>query len=676
MLKFIRKFQLIILAVGGSLLMVVFLLEPVLTSFQRSQMNRTVARLADGGKVTLLDVDVARAEIDLARRVAGVVFLPREANGLGLSPDDPEGANRHVYHWIMLSRMAEEAGLVGGAEDGRQLINIQIAAERRELIQRAQMAIMQGAMTPQEATEQIQQYETLRRSQLFRDVMQTASYTQGATEEDVWASLAKFMGAYRLLSLYQNAPAFSPAGAVAAMRELGDSVAVNAALIPGTLLATEVPDPSEAELAAFFEARAGASPDEDETGVGYVQPARVRLGWLVLSREDFNRGIEVDRVELQKMWRLDSEKPEADRLYPGDFASERARIEADYRRDRVDELMVEADRVIRSEALKATRGLSREGGRLVLPEDWSRTRPRLDVIAEAVVTRLSAQGASVPTPTVEVPENRWFSGDELAGVPGLGRAFYRVGSRTVLIRELPASVDENGFVESINLQVGVPQVEPAAVDAEGNRYYLLVLGHREAGPARSIEEAGRERVLADYKSVRGFEMLRDRLDELESAAAGENGVRGAVDLAVEHADLTRVVRPSVYRNVRVSTVQVLPSAQSPSVDPQLNSEAFRDAVLGAAEGIDPLASPEEVADQARAVAVALPAARAVAVARIVAPRPMTQEDFQQSVQMALGLLKRQEVEAALDETGAGDPFSFETLRERYGLVVEGDQDEV
>ncbi len=676
MLKFIRKFQLIILAVGGSLLMVVFLLEPVLTSFQKSQLNRTVARLADGGKVTLLDVDVARAEIDLARRVAGVVFLPREANGLGLSPDDPGGANRHVYHWIMLSRMAEEAGLVGGAEDGRQLINIQIAAERRELIQRAQMAIMQGAMTPQEATEQIQQYETLRRSQLFRDVMQTAAYTQGATEDDIWGSLAKFMGAYRLLSLYQNAPAFSPAGAVAAMRELGDSVAVNAALIPGTLLAPEVPDPSEEELAAFFEARAGASPDEDEMGVGYVQPARVRLGWLVLSREDFNRGVEVDRVELQKMWRIDSEKPEADRLYPGDFASERARIEADYRRDRVDQLMVEADRVIRSEALKATRGLSREGGRMVLPEDWSQTGPRLDVIAEAVVTRLSAQGANVPTPTVEVPENRWFSGDELARVPGLGRAFYRVGSRTVLIRELPASIGEAGVVESINLQVGVPQVEPAAVDAEGNRYYLLVLEHRDAGPARSIEEAGRDRVLADYKGVRGFEMLRERLDELESAAAGEGGVRAAVDLAVEQADLTRVVRPSVYRNLRVSTVQVLPSAQSPSIDPQLNGEAFRDAVLGAAEGVDPLASPEEVAAEARAVAVALPKARAVAVARVVAPRPMTREDFQESVQMALGLLKRQEVEAALDETGAGDPFSFETLRERYGLVVEGNQDDV
>src|SRR5690606_24380820 len=87
MLKLIRKFQLVILAVGGSLLMVVFLLEPVLTSFQKSQANRTVARLADGSKVSLMEFERARVELELARRVAPAVFLPKQQQGLGLTAD-------------------------------------------------------------------------------------------------------------------------------------------------------------------------------------------------------------------------------------------------------------------------------------------------------------------------------------------------------------------------------------------------------------------------------------------------------------------------------------------------------------------------------------------------------------------------------------------------------------
>nr|WP_289135503.1 hypothetical protein [uncultured Halomonas sp.] len=89
MLKFIRKFQLVILAVGGSLLMVVFLLEPVLTSFQRSQMNRTVARYGDGSKITSFDLDRARSQLELAKRVAPVVFLPKQQGGVPGS--GPEG---------------------------------------------------------------------------------------------------------------------------------------------------------------------------------------------------------------------------------------------------------------------------------------------------------------------------------------------------------------------------------------------------------------------------------------------------------------------------------------------------------------------------------------------------------------------------------------------------------
>jgi hypothetical protein len=669
MLKFIRKFQLVILAIGGSLLMVVFLLEPVLTSFQKSQMNRTVARLADGSKVTLLELDRARGELELARRVAPAVFLPKHQQGLGLMPDSEGDTDDHVYHWLLLSRMAEEAGLVGGAEDGRALIELELRAELSEAVQALSFQVQQGAISPEEAMAQLGQYETTRRAQLDREVGIAAGSARNTTEDDIWRALAKFTGAYRLMQLYLTAPAFSPGGAKAGLKDLYDSVAVNAAVIPGTVLGAGLPDPTEEQLQAFFEPLAGVNPAEHPDGLGYLQPGRMRLGWLVLDREAISAAVPADRVEMRKIWELDSRKPEDQRQYPGDFASERAAVERDFRATRTDQLMIEADRVIRAEVLRATRTLEREGTRLVLPEDWNDRRPRLDAIAEAIVERMREQGAPMQTPTVEIRDNTWLRSADIDNLPGVGRAFYRVGSRTVLARELPTLIDERGVIETMNLQVGVPQADPAAQDTMGNRYYLLVLEHRPAGPALSIEDAGRDRVLADYKSAEGFRLLQERLDTLRTAAAGENGVAGAIEGLMADVDLSRVVRPGVLAGIRVSAEQITPSVQARFVDPRLNTPAFRDAVLAAADGLDPLSPPEALTADPRVVAVALPGSRSVALARLIAPRPVTEEDFRLAMPMAIDQLGGRMMRQGIDAAGGADPFSFESLRDRFGLQV-------
>lgn len=669
MLKFIRKFQLVILAIGGSLLMVVFLLEPVLTSFQRSQLNRTVARLADGSKVTQFELDQSRSELELVRRVAPAVFLPKHQQGLGLSPDSAGDSDDHIYHWMLMSRMAVDAGLVGGAEDGRALIELELRAELSEAIQALSFQVQQGAISPEEAMAQLGQYETTRRAQLDREVVIAAGSARNTTEDDIWRAMAKFTGAYRLMQLYLTAPAFSPEGAKAGLQDLYDSVAVNAAVIPGTVLGAGLADPTEEQLQAFFETLAGVNPAEHPDGLGYIQPGRVRLGWLVLDREAISAAVPADRVEMRKIWELDSRKSEGQRVYPGDFASERANIERDFRAGRTDQLMIEADRVIRAEVLRATRTLEREGTRMVLPEDWNDRRPRLDAIAEAIVERMREQGAPMRTPTVEIRDNTWLRSTDIDTLPGVGRSFFRVGSRTILTRELPTQIDARGTIETMNLQVGVPQADPAAQDTLGNRFYLLVLEHRAAGPALSIEDAGRDRVLADFKSAEGFRLLRDRLDTLRAAAAGENGVAGAIEGLMADVDPSRVVRPGVLAGIRVSAEQITPSMQARFIDPRLNTPAFRDAVLEAVAGLDPLSPPEALTADPRVVAVALPGSRSVALARLIAPRPLTEEDFRSAMPMAIDQLGGRMMRQGIDAAGGADPFSFESLRERFGLQI-------
>jgi hypothetical protein len=96
-------------------------------------------------------------------------------------------------------------------------------------------------------------------------------------------------------------------------------------------------------------------------------------------------------------------------------------------------------------------------------------------------------------------------------------------------------------------------------------------------------------------------------------------------------------------------------------------------VVAAAAGLDPLATPESLNADPRAVVVPMPKSRTVAIARIVAPRPITSEQFQTAVNQALVNLAFQTM--ALNKEGVTTPFSLDSLQARYGLVSVGKKDE-
>ncbi|MFK7883005.1 MAG: hypothetical protein AB8F26_02325 [Phycisphaerales bacterium] len=675
MLKFIRKYQLIILAIGGSLLMVVFLLEPVITSFQRTQRNKTVARYADGTKIGAIASDQASMELDMAERIAPVVFYPKQQGGLGLTYESDDRSDR-VHHWLMLSRMAEEAGLVGGAEDGREIVEKYIRTLQQAFIQQNMMAMFQGLTTQEELTAQAEQIASLNRAQMHSFVRSRTGVSPGTTEDDVWRMLAKFQGAYRLIELYYNAPAFSPSGARTAISELNDAAAVDAALIPGSMLAHTIAEPTEAELQAFFEPRAGSQPADDEFGIGYAQPARVQLAWLKLERAAFERAAKIDRVELQKIWQLDSQLPETERRYPGDFASERPNIEAASRVDRGAALLAKADQILRAEVLRVTRQLPVEDGLIMLSENWESMRPSLTYLSEAVVNQLAANDdVTVATPTVVQRDGEWLNANGIAALPEIGRAGFRIGARALMIGQTPSEIDEKGVIDLVGLRVGVPQVDPSAEDELGNRYYVLITDFKPAGPSESIDDAGREQVIADYKSLKGYEKLASMIDELGATAkSGTTGVADAISLAAGVLP-EGVTRPGVFPNIRVSTLQIQPGPIARGVPPQLNSESFRDAVVATMEGVNPLATPESLQAEPITIAVPMPESRAVGIARMVAPRPFTEEDFRTRFGDSLGRMSANELRKAIEVSGSDDPFTLEALRSRFGLESVSNTDE-
>ncbi len=657
MLRFIRKYQLFILVIGGSLLMIVFLLEPVLTRLAPSPMKAKVAKLEDGTNFTRADTQRANVAISLLRRVHPRALGPRSVGGIGL---DPSNESSMALHWLLLVKQAEMAGLVGEAGDGVSWIDELAQMEARVIVisEAQQGLITNNAQAEQRLAELANQISNTMHTNASRSAGMARS-----TLDDVYRILAQARGVYRLLSAMQTMPSFSDVNAIHAAHEALDAVAINAALLDSNLAAAAVAEPTDEQLQAFFDTYKAQSPEDNEYRIGYTQPTRIALGWLTLDKNVFMNAVKVDRVELHKLWSQNRDQ------YPEEFPVEKFNLEAQYRERIATDMMIDADRIIRAQIITATKGLSKTNGILTLPDDWESRRPKLEDIARLVVERINERfSVLLPTPQITIIGDRWLTGNDIASLPGYGSSTYRIGSRQLPTYTLPQFFElEEPNTLGLDVQVGLPIVDPAAEDQLGNRYYAVILDVRQQGPAESVDDVTRERVVADYKSVEGFKLLSARIEEFKSAIESGGDLAPAIELATSLVPNPESIRtPDVKRNILVRRDSIDRGRLTSFVEPSLNVESFRTAVIAAAAGIDPLATPQAVAADPIAVVVALPESRSVAISRVVAPRPVSIEEFRALSNGVVATAGQQELAQASRDLE--DPFSFKALAARYGLT--------
>lgn len=665
MLKFIRKYQLIILAVGGSLLMVVFLLQPILTRLGPSPLKAKIASLEDGSNFNRGDIQRANVAISLLKRVNPRALGPRSAGGMGL---DTSSESNVAVHWLLLVKQAEKAGLVGEAGDGASWIND--IAQTEALIQVFTERQQGSIRSPEEEQQRLIELQDEIIEIMNRNAALSAG-TAGGTMDDVYRILAQTRGVYRLLSSIQTMPSFSDINAIKAARDMYDSVAVNAAVLDSALVVSAIPEPTQEQLQGFFDTYKSQSPADNDYRIGYTQPTRLQLGWITLDKNVFMESVVVDLVELNKIWRQDREQ------YPLDFSAEKIALERQYREERAIDMMIEADRIIRAQVLSVTNGLQKDNGILILPDDWESQRPRLEGIAEIVVERINEQfTVSLPTPSLTMIGDRWLNANAIVSLPGFGGSIYRVGSRQLPTYGLPQFFElTEPNTTGLDVQVGLPLVDPASEDQLGNRYYAVILGVRGQGPADTIDDVTREQVVADYKGVEAFKLLTSRTNELMAAIQSNGSLAPAIDLAMAlSGDPLTADRPGVIRNILVRRDSIDRGALALFVEPSLNTDEFRDAVLESAAGLEPLLSPESVAANPIPVVVSLPASRSVAVSLVIAPRPVTIERFRSVARSVVSSAAQGElVDAGMVDS---DPFSFEALSVRYGVtMLNTDQDD-
>jgi len=302
MLKFLRKYDKWILAIGGSLLMVVFLLPQALTQWGTGGGERVVA-VYDYGEITAQDRFDANRDVRFLEGVFGPVMT-----SLGIS--DPD-------HWIMLEEEARRSGYVGGPSSGRDLFDQIAAAQGAEDVDRAFVAVLAAT---------------------------------GVAESTALEALATLSGVARMRRVYLQTQRLSTPELLSAYRRTVETVGLHAALVPAEAMLPAVPEsPPEDALRAFYDEHKDVPRGGGALEFGYRVDPAVKLEWIEISQSEIERLIPVDPVDVNARWRRNRE------LYPGEFSEERQGVEADMRRQAAVSIMSDINTLIQAEVARAAR---------------------------------------------------------------------------------------------------------------------------------------------------------------------------------------------------------------------------------------------------------------------------------------------------------------------------------
>lgn len=617
MLKWLRKYNSIVLVVGGVLLMVAWLLPETITQLGHTPLGAAPMKI-EGSRVSYDRYTFAQREYSALRMIL------------------PGGAGESADHWILLTYEARKLGLLAGKHDGPEFL--QQAA--RDIVT-YQLQRQNPFSRPDPA--QIDQYAKEYATELMTRGVPRAMSEARLTEDEVFRALGKLHGVMRMRSLFVGAPRFSDRRLISEMKSSDDAATVDYVFIGPERELASIPDPDSAALQAHFDKYKTVKPGEGEFGVGYLLPDRVKLAWLYVDKNAVQQAIRPDPVEVRKRFL----KAYPTGQPPAGTTAEAAmtNFENAVRVEQTDKVMRVIDVAIKAEFEKATRKLDVVGEYKKLPADW---KPMdFEQLRDTVVHRVKeTTGTDIPAPTVQIQAATWLTQNEVAKLPGIGGAFLQRGQGMVMFPNLVFKVRELAGANESLLQVGVPCTD-SLLASDGGQYYFEVLAARKESAPDSVDEI-RQKAIDDYKRIAAFEKLKSRMDDFRKVAAASGLETLAKSTTPDgKGDL------EIKRNVRVDGNSV------GNGDQQVNDEAFRRAVLEVAEKLDPLSDVSKLNLADRTAVAALPRSQGVAVATITAFAPLTVERYRASELQTSRMLLQKE-NSSLEE----DPYSLARLESR------------
>lgn len=672
MLKALRKYNKWLMATFGVLLMVAFLAPQMVQSLVGDPAKRTIGTL-DGRRVILKEFEVYNREYE------GLKHLVQLLGSNGLLNQDPILRNglpfKNVEHYFLFATEAERAGFVAASGDGRNFYTsltgnlwVQIGSEdARAKSARGDKAAMQKFIDAYTGKDEIlrAQYES-QADQFRENIRRQSAGLAHLNELEFDRALARLDGIIRLIFNYFTALRTSDGRAIVAAKAQTDSVFADVLVIPADRLAHNVAEPSADELKAHFERFKDLKPGEGEFGLGYRQPARVKLEWLKLDIKAISDAIPVDPIEVRARW--DKAKPKGT---AEEFKVDAPRFEQEMKQDRVEEVLAEAETAMRGLTNAIVASLPANGSVRTLPADWEKNRPTMEKLAaqlqaETQTAFLSKHPEStsfkMPLPTVEVRSSEWLALDDLSRLDGIGAATVTLGTSQYKFPATVLSVHElAGGQTKLPLQVGIPAVfQRSFIDPAGNHYYFTVTAARPEEALTSPDEI-KDKVLAGYRKLKAYDLLKAQAEQTKASAlsGGLDALARSFPLVAKSADAPKDDTLPIRKNLRFGTE---PAAQG---DELQTSKELHAAINALTATLDPLVLTSNLPLEKRLTVVPLPKAQSLAVIRIERVVPLTMEKLRETVEQSARMLDFN----LLPTLGSPeDPFSYENLKKRMNYT--------
>ncbi|MEK6703533.1 MAG: hypothetical protein AABZ53_14830 [Planctomycetota bacterium] len=686
MYKSMKKYKKWIMVIGGSVLMVLFILPQGISSMSGDPQKRVIGSI-NGVK---LRADEKR-QYDLEYR-ALMKFPP-----IAISLANMAGS---ADHYMLLAREAESAGYVGGEGDGEasvtddQTIGLLVTMQKLSSMggldartyQQFLPMMYEQVMRSAEGQKQIEQLRGDGAPGVIgiRRIVGEVANKEGLSFEAFCMGVARYAGIRRMQDGYENAARVSDRRSLAAVREAAESLTIDFVLVPSDRLIAALPEPTEDEIKAHYEKYRNLEAAEGENGIGYRKPDRVKLEWLEVNKASVAKSIKLIDAHVRERWNKENPTGTQEAYDKGRVAFEE-RLRNEYAEDLI-KIAESRYRDLVSEALK---GFALEGKFRKLPEDWLAKRLPLEQLAQGIVAGVKAETTSrdererwqspvdFPAPIVQ-DVTAWRSHEELQETRGIGQSELQRGTTRLRFADAMFSVRELLPTTTLPLQMGViPIFDRPLADSNGNVFYPRVIGVRPKGEPESLDEV-RTQVVTDIKRLKAFETLK--ADVEKTTAIATTGGLDAVTAAYPPPVPAPVVPPAtppapepalaIQRDVKVGKDNVQGGGGGPAVA-AINTLEFRALVMSRFATIDPLQPIDAQPAPARTVGLALPKSLSAAFARITKIDPLTIEELRAAGDRSTRLVTGTEIQSAAD---VGFPFTYEALKARmnYKLIGVGE----
>jgi len=654
MFKLLRKYDKWILALGGSLLMVVFLLPQALRQFGNNRQKITVATYDGGRKITEKDRMNAQREISTLDTLSPLISATMLQLGRDTSETDSNDLGK-ALHWLLLTKDAQNDGLIGGPQDGRGFIPVAARFFARQYVLQNRYSLDINQLPDIEA-----QLSQTYASQLEASRADFISRT-GTPPAMVDRTLARARGVLRMYEAYLSFEQPSLQESLELSHHYFDSAEIVFYTVGSDAFIDPAYQPDENEILVQYNEYKDDLPCESEYGFGYRNEDRVRLEWLRVSRQEISDAVTIDPIEANTRWRS------ARTQYPGEFAQELDTVEADIRNERTDAILREAEQYVRAELLKARGALKQNAdGMYDLPENWEQNRPRFNVIAQRVGDRLRAKhGPDMPNPTTLDGSDQWRTRAMVRGISIIGNASKLIGPRQVPLVDLAFSTPEIASDALYPVQTGITQ-GPLTAPGTGDLVFFRVIEAAASAP-RPLDNA-RTDVIEDIRRLRAYKALQAEAPKMVTQILNL-GVDGAAE--ARGVQLNKGVR---VQRERVSPID--PATGPPTFELQkINNEKFRDTVMSRAESF-PINQPlNRLEERDLLLSIPLDSRREVAIVGITNVIPLTLEAFRMIETEALQYKRTREMNINALEAW---PYSANQMQARHGvkLIRRADPDEI